>query len=56
MILFVWIVERDLTLLYFTIGMALFILFRGRRRLHEVRVFTMRGYYDVKALLSRNKD
>jgi len=56
MILFIWIVERDLTLLYFTIGMSLFIMFRGRRRLHEIRVFTMRGYYDVKALLSRNKD
>lgn len=56
LVLFVWILERDLTLLYFTIGVSLFILLRSRRRLHEIRVFTMRAYYDIKARLSRNQD
>ena len=56
LIIFVWVLERDLTLLYFTIGMAIFILLRSRRRLHEIRVFTMRAYYDTKARLSRNQD
>jgi acyl phosphate:glycerol-3-phosphate acyltransferase len=56
LIIFVWVVERDLTLLYFTVGMAIFILLRSRRRLHEIRVFTMRAYYEMKARLSRNQD
>ena len=56
LILFVWVLERDLTLLYFTIGMAIFILLRSRRRLHEIRVFTMRAYYEIKARLIRSQD
>ncbi len=55
LILFVWLLERDLTLLYFTIGTALFIMLRSRRRLHEIRVFTLRAYYDITARLSRNR-
>ncbi len=56
LILFVWVLERDLTLLYFTIGMAIFILLRSRRRLHEIRVYTMRANYEIKARLSRSQD
>ncbi len=62
LLVFVYVMERDPVtnapsmMFYFSLGVALFILLRNRRRVHEIRTFTRRAYYDVRSLLGRGNN
>lgn len=51
-----WQVEKSPILLFYALGIVLFVLFRSRHRLKEVKTVTARTVREIKAITSRVKE
>jgi len=49
-------VEKSPILLFYALGIVLFVLFRSRHRLKEVKTITIRAVREIKAITSRVKE
>jgi len=52
----IWQVEKSPILLFYALGIVLFVLFRSRHRLKEVKTITARAVREIKAITSRVKE
>jgi len=52
----IWQVEKSPILLFYALGIVLFVLFRSRHRLKEVKTITIRAVREIKAITSRVKE
>ena len=52
----IWQVEKSPILLFYALGIVLFVLFRSRHRLKEVKTITARTVREIKAITSRVKE
>ncbi|GAI99486.1 unnamed protein product, partial [marine sediment metagenome] len=52
----IWQVEKSPILLFYALGIVLFVLFRSRHRLKEVKTITARAAREIKAITSRVKE
>ena len=52
----IWQVEKSPILLFYALGIVLFVLFRSRHRLKEVKTITIRMVREIRAITSRAKE